>query len=125
MWSRVVEVMLGCWLLVSPFVFRMSEDDVLLWGVYLTAALFVICAGLASYVRTLQYAHLMTLLSACLMILFSVIENGMSTATSVDQPIAPSLQNLVVVGLLLLMLGLIPNSASRPPASWENSANCA
>lgn len=27
MWARVVEVMLGCWLAVSPFVFRHSADE--------------------------------------------------------------------------------------------------
>ena len=32
MWSRVVEVMLGCWLLMSPFLFHYAAGCVAVWA---------------------------------------------------------------------------------------------
>lgn len=54
MWSRVVEAMLGCWLLVSPFVFRHPFSEPQLWIVDLIAGLAVITCGLLSYIPSLR-----------------------------------------------------------------------
>lgn len=115
MWSRVVEVMLGCWLLVSPFVFRHSSSEPRLWIVDFTAGLAVIVCGLLSYMPSLRWAHLLTLLTASALVGFAVVDSAVLVNWGVAGIAAPALQNHVVLGLLLLMLGIIPNHASQPP----------
>ena len=66
MWARVVEFMLGCWLAVSPFVFRHGDDSVL-WATDFVAASLVIVLALLSYWPPLRYAHLGTMLVALVM----------------------------------------------------------
>lgn len=115
MWSRVVEAMLGCWLLVSPFVFRHPFSEPQLWIVDLIAGLAVITCGLLSYIPSLRWAHLITLLTAAGLLGFAVFDSGVVVDWGIDGFADAALQNHVVLGLLLLMLGIIPNQASQPP----------
>src|SRR5207247_2056429 len=48
MWARVVEVMLGCWLAVSPFVFRHPAEERAWWANDLICALLVVALALLS-----------------------------------------------------------------------------
>lgn len=109
MWARVVEGMLGCWLLVSPFVFQ-HGDHTMYWVADFTAALVVICLALASYWPPLRQAHLGIIVAALAMILYGRFAGG-------AEPV-PALQNHILIGLLLLMFALVPNHASRPPDPW-------
>jgi hypothetical protein len=111
MWPRVVEVMIGCWLAMSPFIFRHSPSEPALWWNDFACAVAVVTFGLLSYYRPLQHAHLLQLLIGFWLIGFAFVRAG--------ETVPPALQNSVLVGLFLLMFGVIPNHASQPPEQWE------
>ncbi|MEQ8787096.1 MAG: hypothetical protein RIC55_12385 [Pirellulaceae bacterium] len=113
MWSRVVEVMLGCWLVVSPFVFRYADNATWLWGGTFATATVVILLALSSYWRPMRHAHLATFAVAAGMIL-------VGRFLPADAP-PLAYQNFIYVGVLLLMFSLVPNDASRPPRSWKEA----
>lgn len=121
MWSRVIEIMLGCWLLVSPFVFGHSADESRLWVVDLSAGALVIVCGLLSYVPICRYAHLATLATSLGLIVFAVAASEVLDRSADATHAAAALQNQVVLGLLLMMLAVVPNAATHPPRSWAVS----
>lgn len=112
MWARVVEVMLGCWLAVSPFVFRHSSENRILWFNDFLSAMIVIVLALASFWPPLRYAHVANLAVALWLIAFGFL--------AYPYPTPPALQNNVAVGLLLLMFAIIPNDANEPPPQWRD-----
>jgi SPW repeat len=110
MWARTVEVMLACWLAISPFIFRYpSEEGHLWWHDWIVATLLCVLA-LLSFVRQTRRAHLLELLIA-----FWLMGYGWATASGVFD--APR-QNWICLGLLLLMLALIPSDCVKPPYAW-------
>jgi len=111
MWARVVEVMFGCWLLLSPFIFGHSGDDVLQWVTDLGIGTLVITLALLSYWRPLRMIHLAILIPGLWMIAYGYIE---------PYPLPPAVQNNFLVGLLLLMFAIIPNEATLPPPAWRD-----
>lgn len=113
MWARVIEAMLGCWLAVSPFVFRLGAGDTIVWAVDLVAAVAVIACALLSYWPPTRHAHLLTTLTSLALVGF-----GRFAAQS---PGPPEFQNLILVGLLLLMFSLVPNYASQPTRAWRQA----
>ncbi|REJ70064.1 MAG: hypothetical protein DWQ31_02280 [Planctomycetota bacterium] len=112
MWARVIEAMLGCWLAISPFIFRMDADDTLLWAVNLVAAATVITCALLSHWPPTRHARCVTAVVS-----IAIIAYGRIAAPS---PGPPELRNLILVGLLLLMFSLVPNFASQPPRGWRD-----
>jgi hypothetical protein len=112
MWARVVEVMLGCWLAVSPFIFRFTSEDRVLWFNDLFSALGIIVFALASFWPPTQFAHVVNFAIGLWLIAFGFLASA--------YPTPPGLQNDIVVGLLLLMLSIIPNHASHPPRPWHD-----
>lgn len=112
MWARVVELMLGAWLVISPFVFRGTPgvDD------YFVNDL--ICGSLAglfallSFWRPTRRAHLATLALGAWLALFGYF--------SADRPGPPAAQNDLVIGLLLIVFAVVPTEASRPPIPWRD-----
>jgi hypothetical protein len=112
MWARVIEVMLGCWLAVSPFVFRHPADDRVLWFNDLFSALIIIVLALVSFWPPLRFAHIANLAIALWLIAFGFWASS--------YPAPPALQNNIVVGLLLLMFAIFPNEATRPPRPWRD-----
>ena len=113
MWARVIEAMLGCWLAISPFVFHLPANETTLWTINLGAAVMVILLALLSYWHPARHAHFITALAA-----LALIGYGRFAAPA---PIPPSLQNLVLIGLLLLMFAIVPNDASQPPKNWRQT----
>jgi hypothetical protein len=113
MWARVVEAMLGCWLAISPFVFRLGADDTVVWTIDFVAAAAVITCALLSYWPPTRHAHLVTAVISLVLVGF-----GRFAAPS---PGPPELQNLIVVGLLLLMFSIVPNNASQSPRAWREA----
>ena len=111
MWARVIEVMLGCWVAMSPFIFRHAADETVLWFNDLFSALAVIVLALVSFSPFLQYAHLAIVVVALWLIGFGFWASG--------YPAPPALQNDILVGLLLLMFAIIPNEANLPPRAWR------
>jgi hypothetical protein len=109
MWGRVVEMMFAVWLGLSPFIFGVQSDLVILWGDLTIGFLICLCSGLAYY-PPLRYAHLMNLVIAVGLILW-----GRFYVT----PPTPPHENHIVIGLLLLLVAIIPNEASLPPQVWR------
>ncbi len=113
MWGRVVEIMTGVWLLLSPFIFGAHHDPAVLWGDIGTAILIWILAG-ASYWPPLKHAHWFILLVAAGLVIVGRFSAGM--------PATAPQQNHIFVGLFLLMIAIIPNEASQPPIAWRAPA---
>ena len=112
MWSRITEILLGCWLIASPFVFGHAHDESFWWVMDVGVGSVVILLAAASYWTRTQHAHLLLLLVTC--VLF-----GLAYSQFGDPP--PAAQNRALVGLLLLMFALIPNRASQPSPSWSET----
>ena len=112
MWARVIEMMLGCWLAMSPFIFRHAGDDRVLWFNDLFSALAIMVLALVSFWPPLRFAHVANLVIALWLIAFGFWAS--------PYPAPPALQNDIVVGLLLLMFAIIPNEATRPPRPWRD-----
>jgi hypothetical protein len=111
MWSRVVEIMLGCWLLVSPFIFGHPESQTAWWVNDLACGTAAIAFGLLSFWKPTELAHLLTIAVGLWLIGFAYSHLG-------ETP-APAVQNQVLIGWLLLMFAIVPNYASRPPAEYD------
>ena len=112
MWPRVVEFMLGCWLLCSPFIFQGENrgyhvDSLIDFG--LGAA--VMTLALLAHWGPTRYAHVGTLILSIAMFLVPRL--------TLSPEIPPAAQNFMMVGLLLAMFALVPNEASRPPRAWR------
>jgi hypothetical protein len=115
MWARVVECMLGLWLLLSPFIFRHPDDATMWWTNDIASGTLVIVLALASYWRPTEWTHWWTIAVALWLIGF-----GRFSATP---PLEPALQNYIFVGLLLGMMAIIPNEASKPPRAWRTTTD--
>jgi SPW repeat len=111
MWARVVEVMIGCWLAISPFVFRHPPDQSAWWTNDLISGFIVVTLALLSFWTPTRHAHLALSGIAAWLIGFAYL--------SAAHPIPPALQNDMVVGLLLLMFVIIPDEATLPPKAWR------
>lgn len=112
MWARDVEIMIGCWLAMSPFIFGHLEARSGWWVCDFAAALAVIVLAGSSYWRPWRHAHLGQVLIACWVIGFAYSQ---SWGLAAGAPAA--MQNLMGVGLLLMMFGLVPNDAPDPPSA--------
>lgn len=112
MWARVVEVMLGCWLVVSPFIFHHTLEQPALWINDLSCGFAVIALALFSFWHPARQVHLVLCGVALWLIGFGFLAS--------PPPAPPALQNHILVGLLLLMFAIIPNGASLPPRPWRD-----
>lgn len=111
MWPRVVELMLGAWLAISPFIFRHPPGDLFLWVNDLGCAALVIAFSCLAFWEPARHARFATIAVALWLLLSAYVAAG--------HPAAPALQNELLVGLLLAMFAIIPNEASQPPRSWR------
>lgn len=112
MWARVVEIMLGCWLVISPFIFRHPADQNALWTNDLASGFAIIVIAFISFWNPLRHAHWLIAGFAIWLIGFGRFAGG--------DPNLPALQNDMVVGILLLMFAIIPNETNRPPQAWRD-----
>lgn len=111
MWPRVVEVTLGAWLLITPFVFRDSPAI----HTYATNAMIsgsvVIVASLLCFWRRADRSYFVTLLVA-----LWLIGHGYFSA---ERPGPAPAQNEIMVGLLLLLFAILPTETNQPPGPWR------
>jgi len=114
MWARVVELMLGAWLVLSPLIFRNTTDvseyvvnDVVCGSLVVTLALMC-------FWPPLQRANVATLLVAVWL-----VGHGYFSA---ERPGPPAAQNEIVLGLLLLVFAIIPSEALSPPRPWRRGS---
>lgn len=106
MFARVLEAVLACWLLMSPFVF--DHQEVAFFAVDFGAAAVVFVLSMLSFWRRAYRAHLGILVPAAVLIVWGYAYPG-------D---APAAENELTVGILLAMLAIIPTRALVPPDAW-------
>ena len=112
MWPRVIEGMLGCWLLVTPLVFRGTtaiEDYTT--SALVSGAIVIVMSGL-SFWQPARLARFGTLGVSLWLALHGYV--------AAERPGPPAAQNEIMIGLTLLLFAIIPNEASRPPAAWRH-----
>jgi hypothetical protein len=110
MWPRVCEALLGAWLLASPWFLGHSSN----WAMRtadVSAGSLIVLFALASFSNALRRAHLVTVLVAALLIVFSYVAAPM--------PGSAGVQNDILVGLVLMMIAIVPGEANRPPLAWR------
>lgn len=118
MWARVVEVMLGLWLVLSPFIFGHAYADAALVRSDLASGTLVALAAIVALIgriapsrRWLRHAHLLTIAVALWLVVFAYFAGG--------HPSEPGYKNEILVGLTLLLFAIIPTDAGEPPESWR------
>jgi hypothetical protein len=113
MWPRTVEVMLACWLAISPFIFGHQDSQWSWWWTDWGAAILIAVFALISFVHQARRAHVLELLVALWLI-------GFGWATSPAGLGAPAQQNWICIGLLVGMMAIIPTDCVRPPERWRD-----
>jgi hypothetical protein len=113
MWPRVVEVMFGVWLLLSPFIFSYSTESRLefAWISDFLSGLLIIAFGLASYSARFWWAHFLSCLVAAYMISVGYF--------ALDGIYVPAAQNHILIGMLVLMFAVLPNHTNDKPEKWQ------
>lgn len=107
MWPRVVEVMIGAWLVITPLVFRGTESVAAYAVNAVVSGTIVIVASLAAFWPPAGWARYVTLAVSVWLTLhgyFSAIRPG-----------PPAAQNEIMAGLLLLLFAVLPNHVNQPP----------
>jgi mono/diheme cytochrome c family protein len=111
MWPRIIETVLGAWLILTPFIFRGTHAvESLAFASSICGAIIVI-VSLASFWRPVRRIHLTNGIIACWLIA--------SAYFAWSRPGPPVAQNDIVVGLLLLMFFVIPTEGHLPSESWR------
>ena len=111
MWPRIIEVMLGCWLMISPFIFRLSPDQTFLWVSDLAAGAAVIGIALTACSPRYPRLRLLNLISSAYLVIVAFL--------AAPPPPPPAYQNYVVIGLLILITAVIPTRGVLPPQKWQ------
>jgi hypothetical protein len=111
MWARVIELMLGVWLLLSPFIFRETAAVGDFRSTDISTGSAVILLSLLSFWKPLRRSHLGTGVLALWLVVWAWF--------AAARPGPPAAQNEIVIGLVLLMLAIVPNEASLPPDPWR------
>ncbi len=113
MWPRVVEVAIGAWLLMSPFIFQHTSGAEAYSLSQGAAGAAIIVASLLAIWRPAAAARVVTALATA-----ALIAHGYFSA---PRPGPPAAQNEIVAGLLLVLFVLLPNDINTPPEPWQPS----
>lgn len=115
MWARHLELSLGLWLAVSPFVFGHAPGATHLWVNDLVCAGSIVLLALLPHWRPLRRIHLLELVVAAWLV-------GFGRVALSDPAAGAAAENHVVVGLLIGLLAVVPSEASIPPPAWRGDA---
>ncbi|HEY4255514.1 MAG TPA: SPW repeat protein [Chlamydiales bacterium] len=107
MWARIIELMLACWLSLSPFIFHHPSESTFLWNNDLVCGAFVALLALLSFWNPIEKIHL-AIFPISVYLVIAAFTNSPS----------PAIENHLVLGLLLAMLSLVPSHAESPPRQW-------
>lgn len=110
MWARIVEILLGVWLIASPSIFRSGETGMRGTVNDLLCGILVVVLAVFSFSSRLGGAHFLILLAAAWLVI-----NGYVAG----HPAPAAAQNLIITGLLLAMFAIIPNHIDKMPRSWR------
>lgn len=114
MWPRDLELALGLWLAVSPFVFGHGADEHALWAQDFAGAFLLVLLAVLSYSKRTYWAHWLELPVAAWLV-------GSGWWSTRGEEVAAASQNHLLVGLLVAMLAIIPNRSFQPPPGWRAS----
>lgn len=114
MWARVVEIMLGLWLMASPFIFHYVEADRSSLANDLLCGSLAMAFGFLSYWNRMGWAHFLILPVAAWLIAFGYLTGN---------PAPPQAQNQIIAGILLGMFAIIPNRTNELPEAWRKFYN--
>jgi len=109
MWPRIVEVMLGLWLVLSPLIFRLGPGDGALIANHIVYGAITVVASLIAL--RVPFLRVVTVAIGLWLIGYGYGAGG--------YPAAPGYQNLMIVGALICALGLIPTDCLKPTRSWR------
>lgn len=109
MWPRVVEVMLGLWLALGPLIFRLEPGDRALIANHVVFGAATVIASLIAI--RVSFLRVVTIAIGLWLLGYGYVAGG--------YPAAPGYQNLLIVGALVGMLGLVPTDCLEPPLSWR------
>lgn len=112
-WPRILEIVLGCWLLMSPFIFGHYPDRRELWLSDMICGALVLLISSSSISVRLRRLYLLNLGVA----LWIMIHAYLQSPPPHHAP--PAIQNELITGLILLMVAIIPSDTSRPPREWQ------
>jgi uncharacterized membrane protein len=110
MWPRLVEAMLGLWLMASPFIFGIPLDRTLVWAVTLGAGGAVFVLALLSCWPRARLAHYVTVGVGIGLFFFGYLQSDWMAGFH---------QNHMMVGLLLAMFSILPTDTTLPPEPWR------
>lgn len=108
MWARIVEVLLGIWLLLSPLMIGSAVGNG--FASDLVCGVAAIALALLSFSGRFRRAHFLILLVAAWLV---------ATGYMAGHPAPPVAQSRIITGLLLAMFAIIPNHADQIPSSWK------
>lgn len=111
MWPRTIELMLGAWLLVSPFVFAGTTAADSYTATTVACGALVVLLSLLAFWEPCRLAHVGTLLVA-----LGLAGHGYFAAA---RPGPPAAQNELMIGLLLLLFVILPSETNQPPRPWR------
>lgn len=110
MWPRIVELLMGAWLLASPLVLENAPggvDRVVTW----LSGVAVLALSGSTFAERFRRNHLGNLVVAAALIAW-----GWSQA---PRPGPAWAQSLILTGLLLGLVAVVPTQASLPPEGWR------
>ncbi len=110
MWPRIVEIMLGLWLVLSPLIFRLGAGDPALIINHLIYGTATVAVSLIAI--RVRFLRIVTIAIGLSLIGYGYVAGG--------YPPAPGYLNLIVIGVLVGALGLIPTDCLQPTHSWRD-----
>jgi hypothetical protein len=119
MWPRVAELVIGLWILTSPWVLA---DNPGAWHIHsLICGLAVVILSVLSFWPRLKRAHLAEIPIGLWVIAFTYFGS--------THPASAIAQSDLLAALFLLNFAIIPSQANLPPDSWRefegNTSNSA
>lgn len=98
------------WLALSPLIFGYPAGEIFYWLNDFSAAWLISILALGSYYRPLGLSHIGIVFIGIWLIVLGFIPES--------PPPPPMFQNYIVTGLVLIMLGVLPNHSEKVPNSW-------
>lgn len=111
MWGRAIEIMLGLWLVLSPWIFRHWDSHRTLSWVVIACGFFLVVVSSAAFWRPLRRAHLVHLGVALGLAAYAYF--------GFPHPAPPGAQNALLTGLVLILIAIIPPRPTDPPEPWR------
>lgn len=110
MWPRIVELLIACWLVASPFVFGHIKGPPAFWVSDFACGGAIAALALLSFSERGRWLHLVELAIAGWLMGFGFLASA--------DPL-PCLQNNILTASVLMMFAIIPCEANVPPRAWR------